>query len=153
MDCLDPKRLGFAIYLGLRIHQFQKYHLLRDFKFCYVCRYWHPVLRMAKNTADFVSILSNLLWNISFMLKFSMIFKRKPNSLRNFRFCYVCRYRHPAQYWEWLKKQQILSTAHIHSYLKKKLHTYDCHVKEAQDDFQKYANRIFQLCILNFQWF
>ena len=28
MDHLDPKELGFAIYLGLRMHQFQKYHLL-----------------------------------------------------------------------------------------------------------------------------
>ena len=31
MDHLDPKRLGFVIYLGLRIHQFQKYHLLKEF--------------------------------------------------------------------------------------------------------------------------
>ena len=29
MDHLDPKRLGFVIYLRLRMHQFQKYHLLR----------------------------------------------------------------------------------------------------------------------------
>jgi hypothetical protein len=29
MDHLDPKQLGFVIYLVLRIHQFQKYHLLR----------------------------------------------------------------------------------------------------------------------------
>jgi hypothetical protein len=26
---MDPKRLGFVIYLVLRMHQFQKYHLLR----------------------------------------------------------------------------------------------------------------------------
>ena len=29
MDRLDPKQLGFVIYLGLRMHQFQKSHLLR----------------------------------------------------------------------------------------------------------------------------
>ena len=29
MDHLDPKRLGFVIYLLLRMHQFQKYHLLK----------------------------------------------------------------------------------------------------------------------------
>ena len=29
MDHLDPKRLGFVIYLVLRMHQFQKYHLLK----------------------------------------------------------------------------------------------------------------------------
>ena len=29
MDHLEPKQLGFMIYLGLRMHQFQKYHLLR----------------------------------------------------------------------------------------------------------------------------
>ena len=28
VDHLDPKRLGFVIYLVLRMHQFQKYHLL-----------------------------------------------------------------------------------------------------------------------------
>ena len=28
MNHLDPKRLSFVIYLVLRIHQFQKYHLL-----------------------------------------------------------------------------------------------------------------------------
>ena len=28
MDHLDPKLLGFVIYMGLRMHQFQKYHLL-----------------------------------------------------------------------------------------------------------------------------
>ena len=28
IDHLDPKRLSFVIYLGLRMHQFQKYHLL-----------------------------------------------------------------------------------------------------------------------------
>ena len=28
MDHIDPKRLGFVIYLVLRMHQFQKYHLL-----------------------------------------------------------------------------------------------------------------------------
>ena len=32
MDHLDPKRLGFVIYLGLRIHQFQKYHLWKGLK-------------------------------------------------------------------------------------------------------------------------
>ena len=30
MDHLDPKLLGFGIYLVLCMHQFQKYHLLRD---------------------------------------------------------------------------------------------------------------------------
>ena len=31
MDHLDPKRLGFVIYLVLHMHQFQKYHLLRQY--------------------------------------------------------------------------------------------------------------------------
>ena len=31
MDHLDPKWLGFVIYLGLRMHQFQKYRLLWPF--------------------------------------------------------------------------------------------------------------------------
>ena len=31
MDHLDPKQLGFVIYLVLRMHQFQKYHLLMYF--------------------------------------------------------------------------------------------------------------------------
>ena len=30
MDHLDTKRLSFVIYLLLRMHQFQKYHLLRQ---------------------------------------------------------------------------------------------------------------------------
>ena len=30
MDHLDPKRLSFVIYLVLLIHQFQKYHLLKE---------------------------------------------------------------------------------------------------------------------------
>jgi hypothetical protein len=29
MDHLDPKWLSFVIYLVLRMHQFQKYHLLK----------------------------------------------------------------------------------------------------------------------------
>ena len=33
MDQLDPKQLGFVIYLVLRMHQFQKYHLLSQFLF------------------------------------------------------------------------------------------------------------------------
>ena len=31
MDHLDAKRLSFVIYLVLRMHQFQKYHLLRAY--------------------------------------------------------------------------------------------------------------------------
>ena len=29
MDHLDPKKLGFVVYLVLRMHKFQKYHLFR----------------------------------------------------------------------------------------------------------------------------
>ena len=32
MDHLDPKWLDFVIYLGLRMHHFQKYHLLKTQK-------------------------------------------------------------------------------------------------------------------------
>ena len=31
MDHHDPKQLDFVIYLVLRMHQFQKYHLLRKY--------------------------------------------------------------------------------------------------------------------------
>ena len=37
MDHLDPKRLGFVIYLGLRMNQFQKYHLLCDLLLAELC--------------------------------------------------------------------------------------------------------------------
>ena len=44
----------------------------------------------------------------------------------------------------WKSSRFCRQPTYIHIW-KKNLHTYDCHVKEAQDDFQEYANRIFQL--------
>ena len=37
MGHLDPKWLGFVIYLGLRMHQFQKYHPLKDLHLALLC--------------------------------------------------------------------------------------------------------------------
>ena len=44
MDRLDPKRLGFVIYLGLRMHQFQKYRLLKQDLTKYVKAIGSPIL-------------------------------------------------------------------------------------------------------------
>ena len=59
MNPLDSKWLGFVIYLGLHMHQFQKYHLLRV-----IFNQW-PKLHLGLDALSNQKILKGILTNIN----------------------------------------------------------------------------------------
>ena len=69
MNHLDPKRLSFVIYLVLRIHQFQKYHLLSLITF----RQKSQPPKIFKNECHFNSHRNNFLYIAT---KFPSIFQK-----------------------------------------------------------------------------
>ena len=88
---MDPKQLGFVIYLVLHMHQFQKYHLLRgDNTHKFQCRYiWTlPAFKSCSIllSSEVLILCSQSLSNLYFfqretIIKLISTFHHKPTSL------------------------------------------------------------------------
>ena len=64
MNQFDPKGLDFVIYLVLRMHQFQKYHPLNDFKFYPHNSLKHHVGKCCKTKMDYAPKFKDFRWKV-----------------------------------------------------------------------------------------